>query len=121
VIDSSQCGLQQIATPDVFTDPVRLDLLEADNRWLGPNFCFEAPLARLGAQVGPFKHFLGRLRRLFLTDQAINWRPNNGPRGLTKPRVEFESCRVTITLVNEFLASNYRWSQSKSTPVINRA
>lgn len=80
--------------PEFFREPDRLDLLRSENRHLsfgwGPHFCFGAPLARLEAQVA-FQTLVARLRRPFLIDQDVTWRPNSGLRGLTGLRVGFES------------------------------
>jgi cytochrome P450 len=79
--------------PEFFTDPDRLDLLRTENRHLSfgwsAHYCFGALLARLEAQVA-FQMLLTQLRRPFLIDRDVCWRPNSGLRGLTALRVGFE-------------------------------
>lgn len=79
--------------PEFFANPDRLDLLRTENRHLsfgwGAHYCFGAPLARLEAHVA-FQTLLAQLRRPFLIDRDVAWRPNSGLRGLTALRIGFE-------------------------------
>ncbi len=73
--------------PERFGDPDRLDLGREDNRHVAfgwaAHFCFGAPLARIEGQIA-FETLLARFPELSLApDEAIQWRPNLGLRGLT--------------------------------------
>jgi cytochrome P450 len=67
---------------------VQLD--RQDNRHLAfgwaAHFCFGAPLARMEGQIA-FETLLARFSELSLEDEAIQWRPNLGLRGLTELHV----------------------------------
>jgi cytochrome P450 len=73
--------------PERFSDPDHLDLGREDNRHLAfgwaAHFCFGAPLARMEGQIA-FETLLARFPKIALApDEAIEWRPNLGLRGLT--------------------------------------
>ncbi len=77
--------------PERFPDPDRLELGREDNRHLAfgwaAHFCFGAPLARIEGQIA-FETLLARFPELSLApDEAIQWRPNLGLRGLTELHV----------------------------------
>jgi cytochrome P450 len=76
--------------PERFPDPDRIELDRQDNRHLAfgwaTHFCFGAPLARMEGQIA-FETLLARFSELSLADEAIQWRPNLGLRGLTELHV----------------------------------
>jgi cytochrome P450 len=76
--------------PERFGDPNRVQLDRQDNRHLAfgwaAHFCFGAPLARMEGQIA-FETLLARFSELSLEDEAIQWRPNLGLRGLTELHV----------------------------------
>ncbi len=73
--------------PERFADPDRVELGREDNRHLAfgwaSHFCFGAPLARMEGQIA-FETLLARFPEMSLAEEAVEWRPNLGLRGLTE-------------------------------------
>jgi cytochrome P450 len=80
--------------PDRFSSPDRLDLGREDNHHLafgaGHHFCVGAPLARVEAQIA-IQEMVGRLDKLHLAADSLEWRETTTIRGLNSLPVAFQS------------------------------
>lgn len=76
--------------PDVFPDPLRLDLARSENRHLsfgfGAHFCLGAALARLEGQIA-LGSAVARFPGMKLASDAVEWKPGIVLRGLTSLQI----------------------------------